>query len=51
MAVAQSGGGSPVDTTGKWDTGYEFRAVLLLTLAFGLVGLDRWILPPQAAKA
>ena len=34
-------------TTNKnWDTGYEFKAVLLLTLGFGLVGLDRWILPP-----
>jgi predicted MFS family arabinose efflux permease len=32
-----------------WDTKYEFRAVLLLTLAFGLVGLDRWILPPLFA--
>lgn len=34
-----------------WDTKYEFRAVLLLTLAFGLVGLDRWILPPLFAAA
>ncbi len=33
----------------RWDTGYEFKAVLLLTLAFGLVGLDRWILPPLFA--
>ncbi|HTI67732.1 MAG TPA: MFS transporter [Caulobacteraceae bacterium] len=33
----------------RWDTGYEFRTVLLLTLAFGLVGLDRWILPPLFA--
>ena len=29
-----------------WDTAYEFKAVGLLTLGFGLVGLDRWILPP-----
>ncbi len=34
---------------GKWDRSYEVRAVLLLTLAFGLVGLDRWILPPLFA--
>jgi predicted MFS family arabinose efflux permease len=34
-----------------WDTKYEFRAVLLLTLAFGLVGLDRWILPPLFAAS
>lgn len=25
---------------------YEWRIVLLLSLTFGLVGLDRWILPP-----
>jgi len=35
-----------VTTNKNWDTGYEFKAVLLLTLGFGLVGLDRWILPP-----
>ena len=33
-------------TPKNWDTGYELKAVLLLTLGFGLVGLDRWILPP-----
>ncbi len=33
----------------KWDTGYEFKAVILLTIGFGLVGLDRWILPPLFA--
>jgi len=31
---------------GGFDPAYEWRAVLLLSLAFGLVGLDRWILPP-----
>ena len=30
----------------SWDTAYEFKAVALLTIGFGLVGLDRWILPP-----
>jgi predicted MFS family arabinose efflux permease len=30
----------------KWDSSYEFKAVLVLSLAFGLVGLDRFILPP-----
>lgn len=30
----------------KWDTSYEWKTVLLLTLAFGLVGLDRWIIAP-----
>lgn len=35
-------------TVPKWDTAYEWKAVLLLTLAFGLVGLDRWIIAPLA---
>lgn len=30
----------------RWDTSYEWKAVLLLGLGFGLVGLDRWILQP-----
>lgn len=30
----------------SWDTDYEWKAVLLLGLGFGLVGLDRWILAP-----
>jgi MFS family permease len=29
-----------------WDTSYEWKAVLLLGLGFGLVGLDRWIIAP-----
>lgn len=29
-----------------WDTTYEWKAVLLLSLGFGLVGLDRWIIAP-----
>src|SRR5882672_1753211 len=29
-----------------WDTAYEWRAVTLLGLGFGLVGLDRWIIAP-----
>ena len=29
-----------------WDTAYEWKAVTLLGLAFGLVGLDRWIIAP-----
>lgn len=32
--------------SGRWDTAYEWRVVLLLSLSFGLVGLDRWILGP-----
>ncbi len=29
-----------------WDSSYEWKAVLMLSLAFGLVGLDRFVLPP-----
>ena len=29
-----------------WDSSYEWKAVLILSLAFGLVGLDRFVLPP-----
>lgn len=29
-----------------WDRSYEWRAVTLLGLGFGLVGLDRWIIAP-----
>lgn len=29
-----------------FDTSYEWRAVLLLFLGFGLVGLDRWMIAP-----
>ena len=31
-----------------WDTQYEWKSVALLTLGFGLVGLDRWIVAPLA---
>ncbi|MEP7245324.1 MAG: MFS transporter [Gammaproteobacteria bacterium] len=30
----------------RWDSSYEWKAVLILSLAFGLVGLDRFVLPP-----
>lgn len=29
----------------KWDTSYEWKIIFLLSLTFGLVGLDRFILP------
>jgi MFS family permease len=29
-----------------WDSSYEWRAVALLGIGFGLVGLDRWIIAP-----
>ena len=31
-----------------YDPGYEWKAVALLSLGFGLVGLDRWIIAPLA---
>lgn len=31
---------------GAWDVKYEWRAIALLTLAFGLVGLDRFAINP-----
>ena len=33
-------------TPARWDTSYEWKAVTLLGLGFGLVGLDRWIIAP-----
>jgi MFS family permease len=48
MAIpSQPSGKAPAP--GTWDTAYEFKATLLLFLGFGLVGLDRWILPPLFA--
>jgi predicted MFS family arabinose efflux permease len=41
-ALATAAGGR----TETWDTRYEWQAVTLLTLGFGLVGLDRWIIAP-----
>jgi predicted MFS family arabinose efflux permease len=37
---------SPADPRGgSWDTDYEVKIILILSIAFGLVGLDRFILP------
>lgn len=33
------------DAAKGWDTGYEWKIILVLSLTFGLVGLDRFILP------
>jgi MFS family permease len=30
----------------EWDVAYEWKAVVLLALGFGLVGLDRWLIAP-----
>src|SRR6187431_502427 len=29
----------------NWDSKYEFKIILLLSITFGLVGLDRFVLP------
>ncbi len=40
------GNGVPQDEKSKgWDTSYEWKIILVLSLTFGLVGLDRFILP------
>jgi predicted MFS family arabinose efflux permease len=35
-----------MSTEKPWDTSYEWKALLAMSLAFGLVGIDRFILPP-----
>lgn len=34
--------------TAHWDTSYEWKIIAILSLAFGLVGLDRFVLPVLA---
>ena len=41
-------GRPPVGGDG-WDGRYEWKAVALLTIGFGLVGLDRWVIADLAA--
>jgi MFS family permease len=41
-------GMNAADANTNFDPVYERKAVLLLSLAFGLVGLDRWIIAPLA---
>ena len=35
-----------MSNSSTWDSSYEWKAVLVMSAAFGLVGLDRFILPP-----
>src|ERR1700722_2926004 len=35
-----------MSTAKSWDVAYEWKAILIMSLAFGLVGIDRFILPP-----
>ena len=37
--------GGIVQDEKNWDTRYEWKIILLLSLTFGLVGLDRFVLP------
>ena len=46
MTIHPTPSGGLAQDAKSWDTAYEWKAVALLTVAFGLVGLDRWILPP-----
>lgn len=50
VPAASSSIGAATTTPERWDTAYEWKIILLLTIAFGLVGLDRWILPPLFAS-
>jgi predicted MFS family arabinose efflux permease len=45
-AAAFGPGAAGAIASGSWDGSYEWKAVTLLTLGFGLVGLDRWIIAP-----
>lgn len=38
------------DSATQHPAGYEFKAILLLALGFGLVGLDRWLVMPLAPQ-
>ncbi len=38
--------GETMATEQRWDVAYEWKAILIMSLAFGLVGIDRFILPP-----
>jgi predicted MFS family arabinose efflux permease len=35
-----------MSTEKPWDVSYEWKALLAMSIAFGLVGIDRFILPP-----
>jgi MFS family permease len=46
MAQPSTATSGNATSAGHWDTAYEWKAVALLGLGFGLVGLDRWIIAP-----
>ncbi len=39
------GGRAVAQPEKTWDTSYEWKIILLLSITFGLVGLDRFVLP------
>ena len=45
--ITQAEIAASADLTHGWDTAYEFKAVALLALGFGLVGLDRFMILPM----
>ncbi|MEO5706591.1 MAG: MFS transporter [Alteraurantiacibacter sp.] len=45
MAQGNGTASAPAIGTARWDTAYEWKIILVLSLTFGLVGLDRFILP------
>lgn len=46
-ASSRSGARVPDTATAKWDTAYEWRSILLLSLGFALVGFDRYLIFPM----
>ncbi len=46
IGASDVGGTSAMNKNNTWDTSYEWKAVALLGVGFGLVGLDRWIIAP-----
>ena len=45
--ITQAEIAASADLTHGWDTAYEWKAVALLALGFGLVGLDRFMILPM----
>ena len=46
-AVSSSEAGSSATAMASWDTSYEWRSILLLSLGFAIVGFDRYLILPM----
>ncbi len=46
-ALSPARNAQATDLASAWDTSYEWKAVVLLALGFGLVGLDRFMILPM----